>query len=538
MSASHEFHSPLTLLRQWRDRTDGAPLREVLVTGYTHDLVFLERHFVPTARGLGARVTVIGDASQVVHTAVDVRHAGRSYLYGHASCGGAFHPKLVVLLGDEDVWIAIGSGNPTMSGWGHNYELWLVLRSTRRRGPVAQRELAEWLTDLPRVVAMPSWIADTVTAIGETIDPASLTDDTAGWPADLRIFGNLRRSLLGQLPTDDAHPSLRLTAPFFDAQAAAVRALIKRLQPDEVHLAIQPTLSQYDGRTLIDATATVPTVRFRFLAEDRTYHGKLVEWDTSTGTTVALTGSANLSAAAMLTATVNGGNCELVTACPVSASLLPDGGRADHTEVGSVNTIPPADNRKPIAPTLLGARRLANAIVVELRTSTREPVTIETSPDGTPGTWMPAHVLTLTSTETITAQFQIPEQVGGAVRAVTIVNGEHIASSEVFLTDTSRCLPRDDEPDRPKLTRDYDLNEVFTDPQLASRFNADLLRLLGHTHQRAASAPLGAARTAPGASAADEDRWGSWVSEVERTLGPTLTGLVFPGALQLPVDGP
>ena len=139
MSASYEFHSPLTLLREWRDRPDGAPLREVLIMGYTLDLVFLERYCVPTARALGARVTVLGDAGQAVHAAVDVRYAGRSYQHGHASCGGAFHPKLMALLGDEDIRIAVGSGNPTMSGWGHNHEIWLVLRSERQRGPWPSR---------------------------------------------------------------------------------------------------------------------------------------------------------------------------------------------------------------------------------------------------------------------------------------------------------------------------------------------------------------------------------------------------------------
>ena len=59
------------------DRPGRLPLREVLVTGYTADLVFLERHCVALARGLGARVTVLTDAGQGVHDPVDVRHAGR-----------------------------------------------------------------------------------------------------------------------------------------------------------------------------------------------------------------------------------------------------------------------------------------------------------------------------------------------------------------------------------------------------------------------------------------------------------------------------
>lgn len=531
MSASHEFHSPLTLLREWRDRADGAPLREVLIMGYTLDLVFLERYCVPIARGLGARVTVVGDAGQAVHAAVDVRYAGRSYQHGHANCRGAFHPKLVVLLGDEDVRIAVGSGNPTMSGWGHNHELWLVLRSTRQRGPLAQRDLAEWLADLPKVVAMPSWIDETVRFVGQAVDPAELTDEATG----LRIIGNLRYSLLGRLPNEPVH-SVRLTAPFFDARAEAVRAVVQRLRPDDVRVAVQPHLSSYDGQRLVDATAAVPTVLFDHLAEDRTSHGKLVEWVTGDGATIAMTGSANLSAAAMLLTTVNGGNCELVTTCLVQESLLPEGVTAPATMVQASNTLAATPGGKPVVLTLLGARRLPDVVVVELLASARTPITIETSPDGGPGAWTPVHVLSPDTDGVITARFAVPEQLGGSVRAFTVVGGERIVSAVVFLTDTARCLPRDEKPDLPKLTRDYDLEEVFTDARLADRFNNDLVRLLGQVRERQATGvvPLRATGSAP--AVADDDRWGHWLQEVERTLGPALTRVVFPGALQLPVD--
>ncbi|EHR58960.1 phospholipase D-like domain-containing protein [Saccharomonospora cyanea] len=530
--ARYEFHSPLTLLRQWRDRNDGAPLREVLITGYTLDLVFLERHCVSTARALGARITVLGDAHQAVHDPVDVRHAGRTYQHGYAHCGGAFHPKLVILAGDDEVWAAIGSGNPTMSGWGHNHELWLVLRASRGPGPVALRDLAGWLADLPQVVAMPSWIAETLEHVGHTIAPA----ETDGSLPRLRVFGNLRRSLIEQLPATPV-ASLRMTAPFFDAQAAAVQALIARFAPDQVTLAVQPNLSQYDGRALDHASAAVPRTEFRFLGEDRTRHGKLVEW-TANGDTTALVGSANLSAAAMLTTTAAGGNCELVVSYSVAGSLLPDGARVGRAALVTRNTIPaePSDARAA-ALTVFGARRLPDLIRVELATTTRQPITIETSPDGTPDTWIPAHVVTADASTPMTVEFRVPEQLGGAVRAWANVSGTRIISPVVFLTDTNRCLPRDERPDQPKLIRNYELDEVITDPVLASRFSADFLRLLSQIKERRAPvAPL-SKNIAVKSSAVGDDRWSIWLDRVERTLGPSLTNLVFPGVvITLPAD--
>lgn len=526
---TYEFHSPLTLLREWQGTDDA--LREFLVTGYTMDLVFLERYCVSLARGLGARVTVLADAGQALHEAVDVRHAGRAYQHGQASCGGAFHPKLVVLLGDDVVWAAIGSGNPTMAGWGHNHELWLVLRTSRPGGPQALADLGDWLIDLPDVVRMPSWIGATVAEIGQAITP---TDVDASMP-ELRVFGNLRRAILGQLPVGQAR-SLRMSAPFFDARAQTVRQLIAHFAPQEVDIALQPTLSQYDGHALSNAVSGVPQARFWFLDEERTRHGKLVEWTVGERTT-AMVGSANLSAAAMLATTEAGGNCELVTSYPVPHSLLPQDEAIDIAALQSLTTI---NYESPGIPSprvvLLGARRLQDMIVVELATYVGGRVTIETSPDGTPGTWMPAHVVDATEARNITARFRVPEQVGSAVRARLDAAGELIVSSVVFLTDTSRCQPRDDSPDRPKLVRDYDLDEVFTDPVLASRFSADLLRLLSQIHTR--KQPALARTTASTAiETADEDRWGTWIQDVERILGPSLTSVVFPQVSALPESG-
>ncbi|ATE56624.1 hypothetical protein [Actinosynnema pretiosum] len=527
----HGFHSPITLLHEWRDRADGARLREALVLGYTHDLVFLERHFVPTARALGARVTVVGDAGQSLHDPVDVRHAGRSYQHGHAVCGGAFHPKLVVLVGDEDVVAAVGSGNPTMSGWGHNMELWLVLRTSTRRGPAAQRDLADWLVELPDVVRMPTWIADAVRVVGGHVRP----DEVDGSLPELRIFGNLRRSVLSHLPGTRVD-ALRVSSPFYDPRGAALRALVDRARPTQVDIALQPRLSRYDADALVRATTTASAVRYRVLDEERTYHGKLVEWSAD-GVTTALVGSANCTAAALLGATAEGGNCELVAVLPVPTSLLPAG--------WSTTTKPPAAahpaaerGKPPVVLVLLGARRQEDHVVVELVTTARERVAIESSPDGTPGTWLAFHTWLPTGEGPAALRFPAPEQLGGVVRARVEVDGEQVFSSEVYLTDPVRCLPRSDEPDRPRLVRDYDLGETITDPVLAARFNADLVRLLGQVAQsRTTGAPALRTRSHEVEELSPEDRWGAWLHHVQGVLGDSLTGLVFPAALRLPGGG-
>lgn len=524
-----DFQSPLALIRQWQQRADGARLLEVLITGYTLDLVFFEKRCISMARGLGARVTVLADAHEAVHDPADVRLAGTSYQHANVSCRGAFHPKLAVLVGEEEVWIAIGSGNPTTSGWGHNDELWLVLRSSRHSGPTALNQLARWLRALRLYVAMPSWIASTVSEVADMITP-EVTDESV--PA-LQVLGNLDRPFIDQLPLMRVN-TLTLTAPFFDRASTAVRDLVTRFNPDQLIVGFQPTLSSYSGWSLAEAAAGVERVEFRDLPEldRRLSHGKLVEW-TVDGKSTAMVGSPNLSYAALLTSTHRGGNCELAAVFAVDQSLLPDGTNVALEVLRCRSTIPtqpPSHSKPPV--TLLGARRDELGITVELLAASDAAIVIETSPTGGPGTWLQCHVIRpsmLSAHEILIAQFQVPEQMGAAVRAVVDDGAEVFVSPAVFLTDTTRCLPRQTDSNAPRLRQQ--LGDVFSDEKLQRRFETDLLRLLAENaahRTKAASSPTAHRRPT---AASSIDRWTLWLQGTEATIGPNFTASLFPFAL-------
>ncbi|WP_370500591.1 hypothetical protein NWT09_05190 [Mycolicibacterium sp. jd] len=521
-----DFQSPLALIRQWQQRADGARLLEVLITGYTLDLVFFEKRCVSMARGLGARVTVLADAHEAIHDPADVRLAGTSYQHANVSCPGAFHPKLAVLVGEEDVWVAIGSGNPTTSGWGHNDELWLVLRSGRHRAPSALNELAAWLRALHLYVAMPSWIATTVSDVADMITP-EVADDSV--PA-LQILGNLDRPVLDQLQPGRVD-SLTLTAPFFDPASAAVRALVAHFDPDELIVGFQPTLSSYSGRSLAEATTGVARTEFRDLpeADRRLSHGKLVEW-TVNGKPTAMVGSPNLSYAALLAATAGGGNCELAAVFPVGQSLLPEGTNVALETLRARSTIPTEQqSRVTPAVTLLGARREEHGITVELLAGSVEAIVIETSPNGGPGTWQQCHVFrpdTHVPHEVLTARFQVPEQMGAAVRAVVGDGSERYISSSVFLTDTTRCLPRQVGSSAPRLRQEF--VDVFSDERLQKRFETDLLRLLAENAAHRTTTSSSATTRPHHPPASSSDRWTLWLQGAEATIGPNFTASLFP----------
>ena len=435
----------------------------------------------------------------------------------------------MVLIGDDDVWVTLGSGNPTLSGWGHNDELWLVVRARRGSGPAALTQLGEWLFDLPDVVAMPSWIADTVRDLAMIVTPDEPDDS---FP-DLRIAGNLRHPLVSLLPAGPVD-AVGISAPYFDPRAAAVRTIVTTMRPAHLIVALQPRMTQYDGDTLTTAMSTVPATGVRLLPEERMRHGKLVEW-TASNSRAAMIGSANPTAAGLLATTLAGGNCELVAVCALDATLMPSAATSPVDVIQSRSTIPP-DRDDPRGPSLvlLGARRLVDGVVVELSTTAVGPVTVEMSADAGPGFWRSVAVVDHPKVgATITIEFPTPDPLGRAVRTVTGDPAAPTISAVVFLTDTDRCAAHDDSA--PRVTRDYPPHELFTDPALATRFARDLEQLIDNFAEHPAAGTTDAGQS--GKVATPEDRYGAWVRDTEAMFGPSLAAWVYPGLLRAAIPG-
>jgi hypothetical protein len=57
--------------------------------------------------------------------------AGTHYVLAPMDCPGAFHPKVMLLLGKNKAMLAVGSHNVTLSGFGQNLEITNVLRFTK-----------------------------------------------------------------------------------------------------------------------------------------------------------------------------------------------------------------------------------------------------------------------------------------------------------------------------------------------------------------------------------------------------------------------
>ena len=521
------FASPLTLILD-EERTGGRNLEEVLFLSFTADLGFFEEVALGVTQATGARVTVAGDVSMTRNDPRSVRRAGRSYLAGLAYAQGpAFHPKLMVLAGPEHATIALGSGNTTLAGWQANAELWTVLRVDGEQSPTAIPELSAWLRDLPEKVRFSAGVPQALHRVAALLD--RLHRDRTPTAPQVRVVSSLRSPIIDQLPQGPVD-ELAVFAPFYDRRSMALRRLLERFRPSRFTLAYQPGLSDLDGPSV---AALVKEYDGRVISDNgqRYRHGKLVEW-VSAGQRWALTGSPNLSAAALLLSQGDGGNCELGVITPITATLLPDG---TDEPAARLHTAPPLP--RPIAgsgPLLLGALRVSDGLEISMAKPLPDTAHLELSQAAAPPeSWeRVAEIPPGQATLTVTA----PADAGSRVRLV-VVDSDGVPSfgNIVFVVDPDRALRRmTPTQSQAPTTRPPDL---FTDPRLAERFLGDLETLrtgLPPTPAgvSASSSTGGTAATAP--LDGDEDGWERYLDECAGRVGHPLTRFAL--GLPLPTD--
>lgn len=340
---------------------------EVLALTYTANLGFFEKFLIGRARALEAYTTVVSDAEMVIADPQVVRGAGIQYVDGRAHCpgGSAFHPKLLVVVGNHEARVAIGSGNLTTAGWHGNDEIWTVLRGSRVEAPDTFREIARFLRRLETGPIAVS--AEARRGIGRTAELLeSFPRSVVGPQLVSSIFG----PIVDQLPAIQAD-ELLVYSPFLDREFRALEAMISRFRPKQCTVFLQPGI-EANGQAL-EEWATGNNVAIRWCKESPYRHGKLLEWSVA-GQRFALTGSPNISTPALLRRVGEHsaeqsrdgyGNLELGLIDQISETLAPD--EVEPPDGGISSLTPPKEREEPReAGAVLLAARVNSAREVEL----------------------------------------------------------------------------------------------------------------------------------------------------------------------------
>ncbi|WP_317930146.1 hypothetical protein [Halioxenophilus sp. WMMB6] len=251
------------------------------------------------------------------------RFAGRRYTLVPMQSSGAFHPKIILLVGKRKGLLAIGSHNITLSGFGVNRELTNLIRYQGKEDEnsiaVIQQAWAhvlEWLESQGENI--PTHLLSmvrTVTGFAPWLNTGATPPD------DIGIIASSAQGpdLLTQLKTriNDEVSRVIVGGAFFDSRLDFLTQLQDALNPDELIVGIDPATVKAPPQLADLAGVRVVDTSLLTKEEDtdkqlNTYlHAKYMVVDTRSGGRHLVTGSANPSKPAWLSSTLTG-NTEIM----------------------------------------------------------------------------------------------------------------------------------------------------------------------------------------------------------------------------------
>jgi hypothetical protein len=244
-------------------------------------LGFFEAAPLRALRRVGANdIRILSDVSGVAASLGEAgaREVGRSYAVDAVAMpAGCFHPKFILLDGEDGPRLVIGSGNLTFGGWGRNLELCEVLSPAT--SPAAFGDMADFLEALattPRVDFPGSDVASSWSTALRRVP-------VAGDAGEIRILHSVDRPIADQLvelaAAAGGATGMLVASPYFGG-AGAVRSLAERLGIERVEVHVSTSLAVAGRHYDFAADPLAVPVVVEGLDEgesQRPMHAKLIE---------------------------------------------------------------------------------------------------------------------------------------------------------------------------------------------------------------------------------------------------------------------
>lgn len=281
-----------------------------ILTTYTFDPIYFSTYYLSKLKSCGINnIIVMVDSANYDKVTDDYEHYGDVLHTGsytlirqQPSAGGVFHPKIVMLIGQKDGLMLIGSGNLTYSGQSVNEEVWGCL----------------WLKDTPfKPIFGAVW-----NYIESIVHPTSLINQQLTWMKEYsewleeairdssthivtdegddlyflfnRADNGVYHQLKELLSTSDIK-ELDIVSPFYDTDGSLLKQLNMDFKPNTVKYVVYQEGTYPSGLIQLH-----PNDFVEWRANDghnARLHAKIYQFKTNLGTYVVI-GSAN--------ATVNG----------------------------------------------------------------------------------------------------------------------------------------------------------------------------------------------------------------------------------------
>ncbi|TIN77497.1 hypothetical protein [Mesorhizobium sp.] len=337
-----------------RRGTGSRPFHTVISTTFSIEFAAYEQIMLPQLMTSGAtNLLVVADERMASMSLSDGSQLpvqlGRDYeLFSPPVTAGVFHPKIVLQLGRRTGRLFVGSANITAAGLAGNAEAVIELECQDEPGPEREIVRSAWRylqslvpSDVGAARDAMNWAADRAPwLLGPEPEPIQQLGDGSV----IAFLSNDGDEGIGRrfadLVGDEAVERLVVASPYWDDSLAALRALVRSLEPETTSILLD--LNQHEFP--IDASAP-SDLEFRELPRElqgRFAHAKVVIASTATHDHV-LVGSANCTEPALGRGRAVGINAEAciyrrlprnkaVEALGLNACLEDDPLDADHIE--------------------------------------------------------------------------------------------------------------------------------------------------------------------------------------------------------------
>lgn len=239
---------------------------------------------------------------------------GQRYLMVPAPSSGSFHAKVWLVVDEQQLFLLVGSGNLTQSGFMQNVELFEVLHYSHE-APIPNPVLQELIIFLDGLRGL--WPAPDHEHLYALTMLQAIRNHVAAFPTrpgnsnDPRFLSSFSGPLIEQLPDGDGKGRIHISAPYFGGGLEGIRHVRKRYPAAQ--LSVYPSIHQGGSidLPLENGRKAIPDVQWYPLdlgdQQGCFAHAKLYGYESATENNWLFCTSANCTAAALTGENVEAG---------------------------------------------------------------------------------------------------------------------------------------------------------------------------------------------------------------------------------------
>ena len=285
-----------------------------LLTTFNFEISYFERAILNTLYEKNIKnIELFVDADEIEKAIIESidNNFNKKYIANPIRINSAFHPKVVLLLGEEKAKLIVSSANIKTSGYTLNNEIYNVFEYNKENQDNLNL-INDTISFFERLNSM-SYFQDErlFNKINDLVYKHRKSDNN-----EIKLIQNLDESVLNQLKKIivDKVTSIDIAVPYYDNELLGYKALKEIFNCDDIKLYLQNGLStfpvEYNNNNLIVGSDNIFTyLKLKSNGKKNFYHGKVFRINTANKSYI-LYGSSNCTMSALSKTYHNGGNIE------------------------------------------------------------------------------------------------------------------------------------------------------------------------------------------------------------------------------------